>query len=135
MPRVSPRGGVRFHIPGVYAALLRRECVTGARSRLGPLLYGGVGEPRPLAEREAVFEKRRRAGEPLDLPKRCIGGHTVRMPAGAPEWLRLPATSGGTRRVQVYADDTVEPMGDAMPRVSDGGGGARFHIAGSTRGC
>lgn len=114
MPRVSVSCGVRFHIPRVYEALLRRECVTGARARLGPL--GAERARRPLAERECEYEVRLAAGEPLEVLRSSIGGHTVRIPVAAPQWLRQPSIEGGARAVRVFADDTVEPVLDQPQR-------------------
>jgi hypothetical protein len=108
MPRVSQAGDVRFHIPGVYAALLRRECVTGSHARLGPL--DAEYARKSPAEREAAFEERLTAGEPLEVPNWYITGHTVGMPASAPDWLRLPSVTGGAHMVRVHSDDTVEPI-------------------------
>jgi hypothetical protein len=107
MPRAEGSAGVRFHIPGVYAALLRRECVTGVRARRGPL--GAEWARKPLSQREADFEERLAAGEPLEVPRWYVGGRTVRMPDSAPQWLRLPGVCGGAHTVTVYSDDTVEP--------------------------
>jgi hypothetical protein len=117
MPRVNDGVSVRFHIPGVYAALLHRECVTGAHARLGPL--GAEWARRPLAQREAEFEERLAAGEPLEVSGSLIGASSV--PASAPEWLRLASVSGGAHTVRVHSDDTVEPA-TFLKRICDAEG-------------
>jgi hypothetical protein len=79
MPRVDGSAGVRFHIPGVYAALLRHEWVTGRWARWALLSDGSVVERRPLAEREAMLEEFLAAGEPFEVPKFYIGAARCRL--------------------------------------------------------
>lgn len=110
MPRIaSDSDGPGHHLPGAYEFLLRKAC----EWRVGPDYRRRLHWPNRRWEKyqrdcerrvDELIEQFR--GEPLVAPRWLLGGKSLPLPDGSPQWLQRDS---GVDFVEVRPDDTLRP--------------------------